>query len=52
MNNENKSGLDVRTGVLLLAGGVGTYIAFLHPALGIALMVGIAVTTALHILLK
>lgn len=30
MNNGN--GLDLRTAMLLFAGGFGTYIAFLHPA--------------------
>lgn len=52
MNNADGSGLDVRTALLLLAGGIGAYVAFLHPAFGVALMVGIGVTTALHVLLK
>ncbi|WP_327732743.1 hypothetical protein OG749_01625 [Streptomyces nojiriensis] len=38
--------------MLLLVGGFGTYIAFLHPAFGIALLVGISVMTLLHLLLK
>ncbi len=50
MNNGN--GLDLRTTMLLLVGGFGTYIAFLHPAVGIALLVGISVMTLLHLLLK
>lgn len=36
----------------LLVGGFGTYMAFLHPAVGIDLLVGISVTTLLHLLLK
>ncbi|MFE2972633.1 hypothetical protein ACFXKC_55715 [Streptomyces sp. NPDC059340] len=50
MNNGN--GLDLRTALLLLAGGFGAYIAFLHPAIGVALLVGIGVMTVLHLLLK
>ncbi|MFD8992249.1 hypothetical protein ACFVZ4_29910 [Streptomyces goshikiensis] len=46
------SGLDVRTATLLTVGGFATYIAFLHPAVGIALLVGIGVVTLLHLLLK
>ncbi|MEU4078796.1 hypothetical protein [Streptomyces venezuelae] len=46
------NGLDLRVAVLLLAGGLGTYIALLHPAVGVALLVGIAVMTILHLLLK
>lgn len=42
--------LDLRT-ALLLAGASATYIAFLHPAVGAALLVGVAVMTLLHILL-
>ncbi|MGA5872292.1 hypothetical protein [Streptomyces cinereoruber] len=48
----NGNGLDLRVAVLLLAGGLGTYIAFLHPAIGVALLAGIAVMTILHLLLK
>ncbi|MGW7102894.1 hypothetical protein [Streptomyces sp. NPDC054838] len=44
--------IDNRTAVLLLAGGSATYIAPLHPASGTALMVGIALVTLLHILLR
>ncbi|WP_055701135.1 MULTISPECIES: hypothetical protein [Streptomyces] len=43
--------LGLRTALLLLAGGSATYIAFLHPAVGAALLVGVAVMTLLHILL-
>ncbi|MFC9165853.1 hypothetical protein ACFTZ8_34265 [Streptomyces fungicidicus] len=50
MNNGN--GLDLRTALMLLAGGAGAYIAFLHPAVGVALLVGIGVMTILHLLLK
>ncbi|MCX4804720.1 hypothetical protein OG594_24415 [Streptomyces sp. NBC_01214] len=46
------SGLDLRTAMLLIVGGFATYIAFLHPAVGIALLVGISVVTLLHLLLK
>jgi len=53
VNNGNSGGgLDLRTALLLFAGGIGTYIAFLHPAFGVALLVGIAVMTVLHMLLK
>lgn len=43
--------IDLRTAVLLLAGGGATYVAFLHPAFGVALLVGVAVVTLLHVLL-
>ncbi|MEU2259736.1 hypothetical protein ABZ557_05510 [Streptomyces sp. NPDC019645] len=46
------NGLDTRTTVLLLAGAGATYIAFLHPSVGVALLVGIAVITLLHLLMK
>ncbi|SDL90965.1 hypothetical protein [Streptomyces wuyuanensis] len=46
------NGLDTRTTVLLLAGAGATYIAFLHPGVGVALLVGIAVITVLHLLMK
>lgn len=53
MNNGNGGGLDARTALLLLlAGGIGTYIAFLHPTFCVALMVGISVVATLHALLK
>jgi hypothetical protein len=52
VNNPNGGGLDARTALLLLTGGMGTYIAFLHPAFGVAILVGISVMTTLHILLK
>ncbi|GGX16866.1 hypothetical protein [Streptomyces chartreusis] len=44
--------IDVRTAVLLLAGSGATYVAFLHPAFGTALLVGVAVVTLLHVLLE
>ncbi|MEV0125778.1 hypothetical protein AB0I16_30240 [Streptomyces sp. NPDC050703] len=44
--------LDTRTAVLLLAGAGGTYIAFMHPAVGPALLVGLAVVGLLHTLLR
>lgn len=47
----NNSPFDLRTAILLLAGSGATYIAFLHPAFGTALLVGIAVVTLLHVLL-
>ncbi|WP_176743488.1 hypothetical protein [Streptomyces agglomeratus] len=50
MNKGN--GLDLRTALLLLAGGFASYIAFLHPAIGVALVVGITVMAFLHLLLK
>ncbi|MEV8022931.1 hypothetical protein AB0O76_42915 [Streptomyces sp. NPDC086554] len=43
--------LDLRTALLLLAGGGATYVAFQHPGAGAALLVGVAVVTALHLLL-
>ncbi|MEJ8638252.1 MULTISPECIES: hypothetical protein [Streptomyces] len=46
------NGLDTRTAVLMLAGAGATYIAFVHPAVGTALLVGIAVVTILHLLVK
>ncbi|UUU19178.1 hypothetical protein [Streptomyces sp. DSM 40750] len=52
MNNGNGGGLDARTALLLLVGGIGTNIAFLQPTFGVALIVGIGVMTILHFLLK
>lgn len=46
------NGLDTRTTVLLLAGAGGTYIAFQHPAVGVALLVGLAVVGLLHALMR
>ncbi|MEV6055205.1 hypothetical protein [Streptomyces sp. NPDC052107] len=46
------NGVDTRTALLLIVGCIGTYIAFLHPAVGVALLVGIAAMTALHMLMK
>jgi hypothetical protein len=50
--NNQDNGLDLRTALLLFAGGVATYIAFAHPAAGAALLVGVGVMTVLHLLLK
>jgi hypothetical protein len=44
--------LDLRTALLLLAGGGTTYVAFLHPAFGIAPMVGVGVVTLLDLMLR
>ncbi len=44
--------IDLRTAILLFAGGGATYIAFQCPALGVALLVGVAVVTLLHALLE
>jgi hypothetical protein len=44
--------MNLRTAVLLLAGAGATYIAFRHPAVGIAVLVGIAVITVLNVLLS
>ena len=38
--------------VLLLAGASTTYVAFVHPAVGVALLVGLAVVGLLHTLLR
>lgn len=46
------NGFDTRTAVLLLAGAGTTYIAFLHPAVGVALLAGLAVVGLLHALLR
>ncbi|MFH8738680.1 MULTISPECIES: hypothetical protein [unclassified Streptomyces] len=35
-----------------LARGSATYVAFLHPTFGTALLVGVAVVTLLHLLLR
>ena len=47
----NGGSLDARTAILLLAGAGTVYVAFLHPAFGVALLVGIGVVTALHLLM-
>lgn len=44
--------LDTRTALLLLAGGGSTYVAFLHPAFGVSLLVGLAVVGLLHNLMR
>ncbi|MER7059254.1 hypothetical protein ACIBX9_25000 [Streptomyces albidoflavus] len=46
------SQLETRTALLLLTGATVTYIAFQHPAAGLALAVGIAVCALLHSLLR
>lgn len=43
--------LKLRATVLLLAGGGATYVALENPGFGVALLVGIAVVTLLHVLL-
>ncbi|MGP3990814.1 hypothetical protein [Streptomyces sp. 3N207] len=48
MNN----GLDLRTAVVILIGLGATYIALRHPAVGTALLVGIAAMTVALLLLK
>ncbi|MER5887835.1 hypothetical protein ABT160_28800 [Streptomyces sp. NPDC001941] len=44
--------MDVSALVLLLTGAGATYVAFLHPAFGVALLVGIAVVSVLCLLLQ
>ncbi|MET8247376.1 hypothetical protein ABZV31_24930 [Streptomyces sp. NPDC005202] len=44
--------IDNRTALLLLAGGASMYVAFLHPTVGTALIVGLAVVGLLHTLLR
>ncbi|MFG2306694.1 hypothetical protein [Actinacidiphila glaucinigra] len=46
------NGLDIRTALLLMAGGGATYIALLHPKVGVAFLVGIAVVGVLHQIMK
>lgn len=46
------SQLETRTALLLLTGATVAYIAFQHPAAGIALAVGIAACAFLHSLLR
>ncbi|MEU0074108.1 hypothetical protein ABZ027_31905 [Streptomyces sp. NPDC006332] len=43
--------LDLRVLVLLLAGACAAYIAYLHPSVGVALLVGVGVVTVLYLLL-
>ncbi|MER5966820.1 hypothetical protein [Streptomyces sp. NPDC002057] len=50
--NHGNNGLDLRVAFVLLAGGFASYTAFRHPTVGGALLVGIAVTTILHVLLR
>jgi hypothetical protein len=44
--------LDLKTIVLLLIGGISVYIAWRHPALGAALLVGAGVVALLGMWLK
>jgi len=46
------NGIDQRTALLLLAGAGAVYVAFIHPEVGSALLVGVAVVTLLHLLMK
>ncbi|WP_327667937.1 MULTISPECIES: hypothetical protein [unclassified Streptomyces] len=41
-----------RSVLLLLGGGSATYVALEHPSFGAALLVGVAVITLLHLLMK
>lgn len=43
--------LDLRILVLFLAGAGTTYVAYFHPAVGVALLVGVGVVTLLYMLL-
>lgn len=43
--------LDLRILVLLLTGAFVGYVAYLHPAAGVALLVGVGVVTLLYMLL-
>lgn len=45
-------GLDPRTALVILVAGIVTYIALLHPAVGVALLVGVGVAGLVHLLLK
>ncbi|MDW6065670.1 hypothetical protein ACFV2X_06365 [Streptomyces sp. NPDC059679] len=44
--------MNQRTALLLLVGAVTVYVAFEHPPLGTALLVGVGVVTLLQLLLK
>ncbi|MEU5800044.1 hypothetical protein ABZ773_06125 [Streptomyces sp. NPDC047804] len=44
--------IDQRTVVLLLRGSGAVYAAFEHPALGTALLIGIAVVTLVYLLMR
>jgi hypothetical protein len=44
--------LDLETVVLIAIGGGATYIAFLHPAVGTAILVGVAVVTLIILMRK
>ncbi len=46
------SRMDQQTVLLLLVGGSATYAALEHPSFGTALLVGVAVVTLLHLLMK
>ncbi|MEU3760979.1 MULTISPECIES: hypothetical protein [Streptomyces] len=43
--------LDLRVLVLLLAGVIVGYIAYAHPAVGVALLVAVGVVTLLYLLM-
>ncbi|MER5618307.1 hypothetical protein [Streptomyces sp. NPDC002215] len=43
--------MDLRVAVLLLAGGIVAYIAYQHPAVGTAVLVGAGVVTLLYLLM-
>lgn len=51
-NHHPDGPLDVRTVVLLAVGGGAVYVAYRYPALGAALLVGVTVVLALHVLMK
>lgn len=44
--------LDQRTVLLMLVGCGTVYVAFVHPSFGTALVVGAAVVTLLHLLMR
>lgn len=44
--------LDLRIAVLLLAGAMTVYVAYFHPAVGVALLVGVGVVTLLYLLMN
>lgn len=42
--------LDLRVLVLLLAGAVTAYVAYVHPNIGVAMLVAVGVVTLLYLL--
>ncbi|SOE08922.1 hypothetical protein SAMN06272775_0003 [Streptomyces sp. 2323.1] len=44
--------LDLRALVLLLLGTVAAYIAYMHPAVGVAVLVGVGVVTLAYLLMN